>query len=113
VRRLLVTDRVVPGPPIIITLIKEALSSSEMSILTRATQNNIQEALFASRNFIKARLTWKPNGREETLLMLKENHDMYEYCASAAFCLFLVYILLVHKHKQHNKEPSTQKHKGR
>jgi hypothetical protein len=37
VRRLLVTASVVPSSPILVTLMKEALSSSETSILTRAT----------------------------------------------------------------------------
>jgi hypothetical protein len=43
VRRLLVTTSVVPSSPILVTLMKEALSSSETSVLTRATQRNIQE----------------------------------------------------------------------
>jgi hypothetical protein len=41
VLRLLVTASVVPSSPILITLMKEVLSSSEMSVLTRATQRNI------------------------------------------------------------------------
>jgi hypothetical protein len=43
VRRLLVTASVVPSSPILVTLIKEALSSSEMSVLIRATLRNIPE----------------------------------------------------------------------
>jgi hypothetical protein len=37
--RLLVTASVVPSSPILVTLIKEALISSEMSVLTRAVES--------------------------------------------------------------------------
>jgi hypothetical protein len=43
VRRLLVTANVVPGSPILVTLMMEALSSSETPRLTRATRRNIPE----------------------------------------------------------------------
>jgi hypothetical protein len=43
VRRLLVTASVVPSSPILVTLMKEALSSSETSVLTRVTRRNILE----------------------------------------------------------------------
>jgi hypothetical protein len=39
----LVTASVVPSSPILFTLMKEALSSSETSALTRATRRNISE----------------------------------------------------------------------
>jgi hypothetical protein len=43
VRRLLVTASVVRTSPILVTLMKEGLSSSETSILTTATRRNITE----------------------------------------------------------------------
>jgi hypothetical protein len=43
VRRLLVTANVVPSSPILVTLMMEALSSPETSVVTKATRRNVSK----------------------------------------------------------------------
>jgi hypothetical protein len=43
VRRLLAAANFVPSSPILVTLVMEALRSSETSVLTKATRHNVSE----------------------------------------------------------------------
>jgi hypothetical protein len=61
VRRLLVTASVVPSSQILVTVMNEALSSSETSVLTRSTRRNVPEhAIFHShrREDLKSYIKW-------------------------------------------------------
>jgi hypothetical protein len=63
--RLLVTANVVPSSPILVTLMKEALSSSETSALTRSTRRNIPE------DTVLHLVWWLPENLERNRMFLR------------------------------------------